>query len=73
MSQKLFDNLDNWIILVIVIYITLVFFGILKYPFERSRVKAEELKNGRYGVLIKIALPVLIVLLVARIAIGFLT
>ena len=67
--QKIFDDLGDLIILILVLYVTLVFFGILKYPNEDWKIRAEKVKNGKYGILLKLALPALIVLLIVKIII----
>jgi hypothetical protein len=65
--QKLLGDLDDILILLLVVYISLVFFGLLKYPNEKWKAKAETLKNGKYGIIAKLALPALMVLLIVKI------
>jgi len=68
--QRLLEDWNDLIILLIVIYLTMVFFGILKYPNESWKNKVDPVKKGKYGPFLRIALPLLAILLVVKIVLA---
>jgi hypothetical protein len=70
MLQRLLEDWNDLVILVLVVCLTLVFFGILNYPNESWKEKVDAVKTGRYGTFLKIALSLIAVLLVVKIVIS---
>jgi len=47
--QKLLDDLDDIIMLIVVLYLTLVVFGIVTYPNRGWKDNGKRVKNGNMG------------------------
>jgi hypothetical protein len=67
MFQKILGDWNDLIILIIIIYLTLVYFGKIKYPNDRWQVRMEKMKNSDYDLLYKCALFMLIALFLGKV------
>jgi|HubBroStandDraft_2_1064218.scaffolds.fasta_scaffold264103_1 hypothetical protein len=59
MLQKLLGDLNDLIILILLIYVSLVFNRILKFPTKNWKTKFEEIEKTKRGTFLKIAFPLL--------------
>jgi hypothetical protein len=66
MIKNIFDKWDDLIILIILIYMMLVFFNLVKYPSESWKLKIDKLKETKFGGLFRILLPLAIILLLVK-------
>jgi len=59
MLQMLFSDIDDLIIFLIFLYVTLVYLNVLGSPSIKWEQKKQNIKRGKYGNFAKIALPLL--------------
>jgi ABC-type dipeptide/oligopeptide/nickel transport system permease subunit len=67
MFQKLLGDWNDLLIFLIVLYSSLVFFGVLKYPSASWELKVEKAKSSKSGFWLKILLPLLTIFFLVKI------
>ena len=66
MFQKILEDWNDWLILILLIYLNLVFFRVIEYPSKNLEIKYETLKKTKRGTLLKIVLPLLGVIFLVK-------
>jgi hypothetical protein len=59
MLQTLFSDIDDLIVFLIFLYVTLVYLNVLGSPSIKWEQKKQNIKRGKFGNLAKIELPLL--------------
>jgi hypothetical protein len=66
MVQKILGDWNDWLILILLIYLNLVFFRVIEYPSKNLEIKYETLKKTKRGTFLKIVLPLLVVIFLIK-------
>ena len=66
MVQKILGDWNDWLILILLIYLNLVFFRVIEYPSKNLEIKYETLKKTKRGTFLKIALPLLVAIFLVK-------
>lgn len=63
MYQQLGQRINDIIVFVVILYITLIFFNVLKAPNDKWQLKVEKMRESKWRNVTKILLPLGLILL----------